>query len=212
MSEAQGESARIEVSAPCRFGSTALLMCSAYGLALLLPTLFAMIAVSLMGLGLLTLALPLMTLAAATFFLPFGFGNPYLKKLAEPFKPKQGEPMLVQLSFEPRLRSGLRATIEDADDVGWLTCTASGFFFDGDSVKLFVPAARINAVKHQNSGFRGLFLYSGVAVEVAGIPSCRRLKFAERSSLMLWHSRGLTRQLYSNVKRASVRPGSPVPA
>jgi hypothetical protein len=200
----------VQVSASTRFTGRAFLICNAYGLVLLFPTLLSMIAVSLLGLGILTLAIPLLMLAGATYFLPFGFGNPHIRRLAEQFRPRDHpEAFLVQLSLVPRLRSGLRALVEDADDIGWLYWADNRLVFDGDSVKLALPAAQLGAFRRETGGFRGLFLYPRVAIEVTGFPDCVRLQVAERSSMSLPVSRRINRDLYDLLSRESKKSRAP---
>ena len=198
------DAASIEIRSPRHFNGPALVVCSAYGLLLVLPTLLAILSVSLIGFGLFTIAIPLFTLAAATFFLPFGFGNPHVSRLANAFRPADpspGQPFLVQLTGVPRLRSGIRALLEDADDIGWLTCSNEGVAFAGDSLNLWLPSSQIKRVRRENGGMRGLFLYSRVAVELSDVPDFRWLKFAERSSWSLPRSRALTRGMYKEMAR-----------
>jgi len=200
--------ATIEIRSPQRFNWPALVICSAYGLLLLLPTLLAILSVSLIGFGLFTVAIPLFTLAGATFFLPFGFGNPHVARLARPFRPtdpSSGQSFLVQLTAVPRLRSGIRALVEDSDDVGWLTCKDMGLSFCGDSLTLWLPSSQIKAIKRENGGARGLFLYSRVAVTVMDVPDFTALRFAERSSSTLPASRAATHRMYQSMARLTNR-------
>ncbi|HEY5911767.1 MAG TPA: hypothetical protein VJA21_14290 [Verrucomicrobiae bacterium] len=168
-----------------------------YGLLLFLPTiLISVLAISFVQLGLLSLILPLLTVAAATFFLPFGFGNGYVARLAESLRPEDRDALLVQVAFVPRLRLGLRGVMEDADDIGWLSCTEKDLAFRGDSVNVSIPLTQVRTVRRENSGFRGLFLYSRTAIKVEGVDDFDGLRFAERSSLVLPTSWRAARQLY----------------
>lgn len=197
--EPPGTEPRIHISAPRRFTLATLIICSAYGLLLFLPALASILAVSLVQLSFLTLALPLLTLALATFFLPFGFGNGYVARVAESLRPADRDAKLVQLAFVPRLHWGLRGMMEDADDIGWLSCTSNALVFQGDSVNLSIPLSRVKSVRRENSGFRGLFLYSRTAVKVDGLDEFTALRFAERSSRLLPSSWRCARDLYEYV-------------
>jgi len=195
--EQPGGQAQIQIRAPQRFTPARLLVCSAYGLLLFLPTvLISVLAISFLRLSALTLALPLVTVALSTFFLPLGFGNSYVARLAEPLRPADREAMLVQLAFVPRLHWGFRGMVEDADDIGWLSCSQEALVFRGDSVNLSIPLHMVKSVTRENSGLRGLFLYSRTAVAVEGLQEFTKLRFAERSSRVLPASWSIGKQLY----------------
>jgi hypothetical protein len=192
--------AQIQIRKPQRFTAARLLVCSAYGLLLFLPTvLISVLAISFLQLSVLTLALPLLTVAVSTFFLPLGFGNTYVARLAESLRPADRQAMLVQLAFVPRLHWGLRGMVEDADDIGWLSCTEDALVFRGDSVNLAIPLHLVKSVKRENSGLRGLFLYSRTAIAVEGLQEFTKLRFAERSSQILPASWSLGKKLYEFV-------------
>ncbi len=201
---------RIEIAPPALLRSTAMLAISAYGLLLATPVLLAMLVVSVRPFGLQTFVLPLATIAAATYFLPFGFGNPHIGKLVrsvEPAARTSEAGFVVQLSTIPRTRSGLRALLEDADDIGWLSLTDTELTFRGDSIKLTLPFEQIREVKPQSIGWRGFFLYSPrLALMISGIPNLEALEFTERSSWTLPGSRKIAQQLFQRILHA--RTGS----
>jgi hypothetical protein len=138
-------------------------------------------------------------------FLPFGLGNPYVSRLVRSLSPaagETGENFVVQLSLSPRIRSGLCAVLDDADDIGYLSFDGSGFRFQGDSVKLLVPYDCIKEVRPHNIGMRGLFVYGRrIRVMVTGLPNVSSLEFAERSSWLLPTSRKTTRQLHKYLTK-----------
>ncbi len=205
--EQPGLQAQIQLRAPRYFTSARLLICSAYGMLLFLPTLLiSILAISFLQLSFLTVALPLFTVGLATFFLPFGFGNSYLARIAESLRPPDPEAMLVQLATVPRLNLGFRGMVDDADDIGWLSCSESALIFRGDAVNLSIPLRCVRSVKRENGGVRGLFLYSRTAVKVDGIGEFNKLRFAERSSQILPGSWRLGRKLYEYVAAKAGRP------
>ena len=153
--------------------------------------------------------------AGTAYFLPFGGGNTHITRLVRSLgaaSGKGGEGFIVQLTLSPRFRSGLRAILEDADDIGYLTFEGNGLRFAGDSVKAFVPYERIEAVRAENSGLRGGFVYGRrIRVVVAGLPQAEWLEFTERSSLLLPESRRITRELYAGLlARVGERAGDRV--
>jgi hypothetical protein len=116
---------------------------------------------------------------------------------------KSEDGFIVQLTLTPRIRSGLRAILEDADDIGYLTFTETKLLFQGDSVKLTVPFNRIQQVQPQNIGMRGLFVYGRrIKIVASGLPQIASFEFAERSSWLLPDSRRITRKL---AERLSMR-------
>jgi hypothetical protein len=197
--------AHIEIGQPRVFTLGAVLIVSAYGVLLALPFLASLLVVSMLKLGLLTILIPVLAVAWAAIFLPFGLGNPYVSRLVQSLNPpaaRTGAGFVVQLSVSPRIRSGLCAVLEDADDIGYLSFDGSGLLFEGDSVKLSVPYDCIKEVRPHNIGMRGLFVYGRrISVVVAGLPNVSALEFAERSSWLLPTSRRITRQLHQQLSK-----------
>lgn len=191
-------SARLAINPPRLLTGGAVLTVCFYGVLLMVPVLISLLAVSVLQLGLLTWLVPLATVAAVTCFLPFGFGNPHVAKLARSLAPpadNSPDRFIVQLTFTPRLRSGLRGLIEDADDIGWLGFSESELIFRGDSVQLSLPFDQVRQVTWQSIGARGLFLYPSLKLEVSGLSKIETLTLAERSSWLLPAARATTRKL-----------------
>ena len=201
-------SAKFEIIRPRRFTAGAVVVVSAYGILMITPVFAAIVAVSVIKLGVLTVLIPLLALAATAFFLPFGLGNTHVARLVRSLNPAaspNGDGFIVQLTVTPRLRSGLRAVLEDADDIGFLTFGANELRFQGDSVELSVPWQDIQLVRPRNIGWRGLFVYGRrIKLEVSGSPEVESFEIAERSSWLLPASRTITRKLYERLS-ASVR-------
>jgi hypothetical protein len=121
--------------------------------------------------------------------------------LVRALKLDEGEDrFIVQLTLAPRIRYGLRALIEDADDLGCLSFTASDLLFQGDSVRLRIPWKQITEVRPQNIGWRGRYLYgSRIKITVAGVSNIEAVTFSERSSLLLPTSKRVTRKLHERI-------------
>jgi hypothetical protein len=149
--------------------------------------------------------IPFSMIAVATFFLPFGNGNPSVARLVRslPDAPdaKSGPPSFItQVTVTPRLRTGLRAVVEDADDVGWLTIGDDGLSFQGDSIRLFLPWENIRKVRPHDLGLRGIFVHArSIAVVVCGMPKVESLQFGERSALALPASRRIIKEMYRQL-------------
>jgi hypothetical protein len=146
--------------------------------------------------------------AAATCFLPFGFGNPHMVRLARSLAVSAARGpngFVVQVTLAPRLRKGVRAVIEDADDIGWLWLSDSALVFQGDSLSFSVPFDQIRTVKPQTIGARGLFIYPSLKLVVSNLPNIESLTLAERSAWLLPTARATTtrirRQLADKLTR-----------
>ncbi len=201
--------ARMEITPPKLLRTGAVLILCAYGLFLAIPFVISMLVVSVLKLSLMTVLLPLATVAATVYVLPFGFGNPYVVRLVgrlQPPPPAGGNKFIVQLTVTPRIRSGFQAVLEDADDLGWLSFTESELVFCGDSVRVSIPFHEIQQVRPRSIGWRGLFVYGPrVSFVVPALPDLTRLEFAERSSLTLPGSRKTARELYTRLLAAVPR-------
>lgn len=193
---------QIQITRPSVYTAASVFVVCGFGVLLGLPLVISVLAVSLMRPGILSLLIPLLVIAAMAWFLPFGLGNAYVARLVRSLKPttdKNQEGFIVQLTLHPRIRSGIQAVVEDADDIGWLSFTPSELLFHGDSIKLSIPFDQIKKVRQQNIGLRGLFVISRIEVVVSGLPKVESLLFAERSSWLLPASRKITTKLYQQL-------------
>lgn len=197
------DSSKIEITRPRLFTTSAVAVVNAYGMVLVLPIFSSIIVVSVIKLSFLTVLIPLCALAMTACFLPFGLGNTYITRLVRSLNPAagpNGDGFIVQLTLSPRLRSGVRALLEDADDIGYLTFGGKGFSFQGDSVQLSVPWKNIQLVRPQNIGWRGLYVYGRrIKLMISGWPEVESFEVAERSSSLLPASRAITRDLYERL-------------
>jgi hypothetical protein len=193
----------LEVKPPTIFSPLMVLAVSFWGLVLVIPVIISMLVVSVLQFGFLTFLIPLVTIGTATFFLPLGFGNPYVARLVRPLEPSSNQSQdryLVQLTRKPRNRSGFLAILEDADDIGFLSLTDSDLFFHGDSIRLKVPYERVENLRLQNAGWRALFAYGPrTTFTIAGRPDTGTFTFAERASWHLPGSRKNARQMYQSL-------------
>jgi hypothetical protein len=200
---------RLEIVPPTRFGARAKAAIHVCGLAVVLPVLAAALVMSLGKLAPWKALLPLGAIAATAYIMPVGQGNPWVVRIVRALDPKArqgpGE-FIVQLTFQPRLQSGLWAEIEDADDIGWLRLTESELVFEGDAVKLAVPYGCIERFHSRNMGWRGLYVYgSRVVVEFSGSSRFSAVEFAERSSWVLPASRRTSRRLWATLSVKAAR-------
>lgn len=187
----------MEVQEPRLLSGAAVVLANGFGLLLILPALLALLAVSVLPFGWITFVLPLCVFGAATMLLPFGAGNPLILKLARhiPLPSTSCPKFLVQLTFTPRLRSGPRALLEDADDIGWLVFEDGAMQFYGDSVRLSVPFESVQEARPGSIGLRGMFLYPALNVRVSSNGPAMRFTIAERSSWQLSGARRIAREM-----------------
>lgn len=201
---------RIEIRRPRLFTTSVIVAITAYGLIVSVPILAAMLVVSVREFSLWTFLIPLAALITASFFLPFGFGNPLVVRLVQKLKPASNQPantFVVQLTFTPRLRGGTRALFEDADDVGWLELSDSALNFYGDSVTLSLPYSAVGRVRLQTSGWRGLFAYGArITLQIQALDNVSAIQFAERSSWVLPVSRSNARRIHDALLRKISQP------
>ena len=192
--------ARIDIGPPARFGVRAELAIHAWGMVLVLPVLACVLAISLGRLAPWHLLAAAAAIAWTAYFLPLGMGNASLTRLVRALNPAAGKGpggFIVQLTLSPRIRSGLWAELEDADDIGCLRLTESELVFEGDSVKVSLPYHEIGRVRWRNIGLRGLFVCGRrITVEISGCSKVSALEFAERSSWVLPASRRTSQRLW----------------
>jgi len=196
-----------EQKAPVLFTSHALLCIYAHSLILVLPLVLALAAITLMKTGIFTLLIPLATLAATVYILPFGLGNAFVRRLAlriAPAAANDAKSFIVQITLRPRLRSGMRGLIEDADDIGVLSLNTHGLEFIGDSLRISLPYSAISAVRSRNVGIRGRFLYgSRTEMTSTDLGGHQAIDFCERSSLVLSESKRISRALTERMLAAT---------
>ena len=200
---------KIEVRPPTLLTPRAILGMSLYGLVLLVPVFISMAIVSVLQFGVATVLVPLATIAATTFLLPLGFGNPYVIRLVRSLRPASDAQVgyVVQLTRTPRNRSGLMAILEDADDIGCLIFAESALVFNGDSIRLTVPYDQIEDLKLKNAGWRAMFAYGAQTVfSVASLPEAGSFTFAERSSCLLPTSRRIAKRMYQRLWERTQKP------
>jgi hypothetical protein len=165
--------------------------------------------VSVLQFGILTFLLPLATILAATYFLPLGFGNPYLIWLLRKLPNRSAEKndsFVVQLTRIPRQRTGLWSFLEDADDIGWLSFDESAVVFTGDAIQLEVPYELVEAPRQQTAGWRALFAYGSQTVfSIKGVPQAGTFLFAERGSFVLPTSRKIANRMYQKLLEKTER-------
>jgi len=196
----------IEISRPRRFGVLSILAKYAFSFLLAIPLVAAFLILSTVrNLGQFwILAVPLLALAGTVYFLP-SLGNAYvywvLRGVRAQTSDNSQRKSIVQITFDPRIRTGFRALIEDADDVGYVSFSETEFRFSGDSLQVTVPFERLKAVHGENVGLRGAYLSGGrIRLDISGLDDFDAIEIAERTSLVLPASRRITRELFEQIK------------
>lgn len=174
--------------------------------------------VSATPLGLWTYLIPGLVLVGTVVCVPFFQGNafvmPWVRAL-DPMAGKGQESFVVQLTLAPRVRTGLRAALDDADDIGSLRVEPRRLVYVGDSMELELPFTHVRQAKLENIGWRGLFLYRApVMLEVEGLPGIKEIRFVDRSAMVLPGSGRISRRLLEAVRggveraRSNGNPGA----
>jgi len=201
---------RIEIGRPRRFTAGALLALYACCSLLFIPMVLAMLAISMSKPGHSSWLIPVGTIILTIVFLPVGNGNAFIRWLVrcQPKDATSGDSFVVQLTIVPRIRTGLRALAEDADDVGRLTLGKDCLEFAGDSVSLKIPYPTISRVQPINIGWRGLYLCGPrISITASNLPNVIALEFTERSSIMLSESRRIAHKMYDRISNAAASKG-----
>lgn len=195
-----------------QFGPAAIALVYAYGLFLAVPVLAGVAAMTLAPASLPGLLMPLAGLALSALILPLGQGNLHVrrivKRLASPAVTSECRHFIVQITFAPRLRTGLRGLLETADDVGILRVEKTGFSFQGDSVECQCPAGSFELATADSIGWRGLHVYSRpsrlVLHTLGGEKTC---EIAERESLWLPSSYRIMREMRVALEQVAESAG-----
>jgi len=200
--------ASLEIAEPKLFTGACVIAVAVYGLVLLIPVSLAIWIMGLFPIGMAwSVLIPLLTILTTMLFLPLGLGNAHITRLVRQMNPEAGQTMddfIVQITMVPRVRTGLRALLEDADDIGRLHFAERQLIFEGDSLHLTLPLEQVRQVRRQNIGLRGLFVYGPrIEVVVSGLRNVESVEFAERASWLLPTSRQVTRQLFKRLARAA---------
>ncbi|HCE42233.1 MAG TPA: hypothetical protein DET40_01625 [Lentisphaeria bacterium] len=107
---------------------------------------------------------------------------------------------VCQISTTPKLCSGLRAVLEDADDIGYVTISADSVEFRGDSVDFSISGAEISNVGSCNVGWRGYWVAGRrIKLTINGHDRFKEIEISERHSWTIPGSRSLADQLHAQI-------------
>src|SRR5437588_2572132 len=168
------DAAKIEISQPRGFGVVSIFGKYVFSLLLAIPFVAAFLIISTVkNLGIWTIGVPLLALGGTVYFLP-SLGNVYVYWMLRGITPQTSNDFpparIVQITLCPRIRTGFRALIEDADDIGYLSFAESELRFHGDSLQVILPFEQLKAVRGENIGLRGAYLSCGrIRLDISGL-------------------------------------------
>lgn len=93
--------------------------------------------------------------------LPFLLANPYIRYLLrKEFAAKTASTPCYDchITLTPRLYTGFRGVIEDADDIGRLEISRDALVFTGDHINIYLPFDSIVSATSENCGSRRLWM------------------------------------------------------
>jgi hypothetical protein len=115
---------------------------------------------------------------------------------------------VCQISMTPKLCSGFRAFLEDADDVGYLTVSGDSVDFKGDSIEFSIPKSEISNVRSCNIGWRGCWIAGRrIKLTINGHERFKEIEICERHTWTIPGSWLLSKQLYDQISSLA----NPVP-
>jgi len=147
-------------------------------------------------------AICLMTGFILFYFFPLLLNvNYYIKFIARRIvspAPEGGH--VCQISMTPKLCSGLRAALEDADDIGYLSISGEGVEFKGDSIEFSIPKEEIANVRSCNIGWRGYWVAGKrIRFTITGHDKFKEIEICERHTWTIPDSRNLSDQIYARI-------------
>jgi hypothetical protein len=107
---------------------------------------------------------------------------------------------ICQISMTPKLCSGLRAVLEDADDIGYLTISGDSVEFKGDCVDFSIPKAEISGVRSCNIGWRGYWIAGKrIKLTISEHDKFKEIEISERHSWTIPDSRSIADEIHARI-------------
>ncbi|MFA6567973.1 MAG: hypothetical protein WCS96_07145 [Victivallales bacterium] len=147
------------------------------------------------------------------FFYPLLLGVNYYIKLivGRIMSPPEGA-HVCQISMTPKLCCGLRAFLEDADDIGYLTISSDCIEFRGDSIEFSIPKAEISNFRNYNIGWRGCWIIGKrIKFTISGHDKFKEIEVCERHTCTIPNSRFLSDQIYAQISTLSGQNPDKIP-
>ncbi len=151
--------------------------------------------------------------AASLYFIPFLLANGYASKLVRRHVSTADmsvDRYTCQIALTPRIHSGLRGFLEDADDIGVLTIGATHVRFEGDSVRFSIPFTHV-VVEAENIGIRAAWI-SGqkIRLRVRDFGPYESVVVIERGSLTTPTARRTSAAILNVLRERSIQAGPPM--
>ncbi len=107
---------------------------------------------------------------------------------------------VCQISMTPKICSGIRAFLEDADDIGYLSVSTGSVEFRGDSVDFSLTKAEIINVRSYNVGWRGYWIAGRrIKIAISGHEKIKEIEISERHSWTIPGSQSLADNICSAI-------------
>jgi hypothetical protein len=107
---------------------------------------------------------------------------------------------VCQISMTPKICCGLRAVLEDADDIGYLSISDNSVVFKGDTIDFSIPKAEISDIRSCSIGWRGYWIAGRrIKLAVSGHEKFKEIEISERHSCTIPGSRSLSDQICSRI-------------
>lgn len=115
---------------------------------------------------------------------------------------KNPDQWIVQFTTYPRVNTGCRGFLDDADDIGTLQIEDSGLRFQGDHTSLFLPYRRMKSLSYYSEIPRtmGLSKRSRIELQSDGEIPFHTLEFSELESRRLLDIWGIPKKLHRQIK------------
>ncbi len=156
------------------------------------------------GLALLITTGGLIASGLVVFFLPVVLlANPYIKYIARKCSKNGSDSVfsvVCQIRLFPRVYTGFRGFMDDADDIGQLQISQGSLAFRGDHIQCFLPFGCIEKIDCKNVGWRGGWLYGHrIKIQTSVFGKYEGLELAERHSITLISSHRITNRIISLI-------------
>lgn len=144
------------------------------------------------------------------FFPGLGGINYYTRRFVSQMFEGSGETgYICQVTMQPRLYRGIRAFLEDADDIGLVTLNDGVLKFRGDHSDIAITLSTDVTAELRTIGWRGLW-YSGARIRLTfpGREPFHEIEFLERQCWSVKASKRLAQELYAKIQQATRGTGN----
>jgi len=102
-----------------------------------------------------------------------------------------------QLTLSPRLCRGIRALLEDADDVGRLEVTAEAVHFTGDRIQIVLPFESISGIMQTKCDWRNFWVAGRkTRITTSAFADIEYIEFGEREARTYFSSKRVSTEIH----------------